>query len=730
MRYLLVITGFVINSVLYAQTPSEKRDQRLADEAAKKSALAANALSEKFDKHSASIKDVPEQFKDESVVILFHSSNYFIERGEVIYFVERVKTRVYLKDKAAVEKYSTYYTSGYGETNSSEVTIIKANGTSRTLQLKDGIKETNYASVPLYYKSSVMLNETYYKFALPDLEPGDIIDFTRISKNPMGILTGNIPFTRIYLASDFPVVKTFITIEAPTKDSYIYIKSLNGAPEMTQKAGENGLVTFTLQDSLREKVVNDWNLPREKYLPHVKFILTRYTGGDNNQVIPVRTTDNRVRTKLSNEDLVKTVNLLEGLRGSGSAAAKLVMAEVIAKNPTAKTDVNKLMELCWYYIRKKVVNEQSISGYEYYITRDKYDMYVADIFIEILLTKKQTFDLILSTGNKSAGIKNVISPLEISWGIRWNGKYIMYPTYYMQFGELSNYFSGSDALIVNNYNFKLKTFTLTDFVLPNRVYTDNTLKEEFKISLNEDFDKINCTRTMSSTNGFTSVHISDYYNRDFNTDQLKYINLYVPVDSAALYKGMNNVKAAELKRKNDAAEGEYFKSVKDAYSELVKSEYPMMDEYKTWKFDGYGVTPNSTKFSIEETFTLNDLVKKAGNGYMVTIGALFGDYEKVQEDFRKRNYSGSLDVATTKTATIILQIPEGYKASLLESANKSFSDNFVSMQSSLKVEGNTVVLTVTRDIKKTDFTAEEFASMVKYYDVMYEMTQVKIVLKK
>ncbi|MGN6647473.1 MAG: hypothetical protein ACTHJT_13210, partial [Cytophaga sp.] len=105
-------------------------------------------------------------------------------------------------------------------------------------------------------------------------------------------------------------------------------------------------------------------------------------------------------------------------------------------------------------------------------------------------------------------------------------------------------------------------------------------------------------------------------------------------------------------------------------------------------------------------------------------------YDKVQEDFKKRNYSGSLDVATTKTATIILEIPEGYKASLLESANKSFSDNFVSMQSSLKVEGNTVVLTVTRDIKKTDFTATEFASMVKYYDIMYEMTQVKIVLKK
>ena len=48
----------------------------------------------------------------------------------------------------------------------------------------------------------------------------------------------------------------------------------------------------------------------------------------------------------------------------------------------------------------------------------------------------------------------------------------------------------------------------------------------------------------------------------------------------------------------------------------------------------------------------------------------------------------------------------------------------------LKVEGNTVIFTVTREVKKTDFTAEEYASMVTYYDVMFELTQVKIVLKK
>ena len=732
MKHIIVlIFVFVISQSLIAQTltPSQKRDQRLVEEAEKKSAAAASLLSDKFDTHSASIKDVPQRFENESVVILFHSSNFFIERGDVINFVERVKIRVYLKDKAAVEKYSTYYTSGYGESNSSDVTIIKANGTSRRLELKDGIKETNYANIPLYYKSSVTMNQTYYKFALPDLEPGDIIDFTQISKNPMGILTGNIPFSRIYLTSDFPIVKTFITIEVPTKDSYMYIKSLNGAPELTKKQGADGLVTFTLEDSLREKVLNDWKLPREKYLPHVKFILTRYTGIDNNQVIPVRTVDARIHTNFSDEDFVKAANLVK-FYGYGPGAAKIVMDEVIAKNPEAKNDINKLMELSWYYVRKKLINQEPITYYESYLPYSEYDMYAAKIFMEILALKKQTFDLILTTGNQSCGIKNVISPSEISWGIRWNGKYIMYPSYYMQFGELPNSYQGADALITTIINYKVKTFTFSSFVFPSELPKDNLLSEKYNISINEDFEKITCKRTLEASNGYSGTFIKDYYDRDFTNDQLKYLKMYEVTDSSLLYKGMNNVKAAELKRKNNELQADYFKSVKDSHAELIKEEYPTMDVYTSWNFNGYGMTPNSPKFSIDEVFTLNDLVKKAGNGYMVRIGALFGTYNKVDDDFRKRSNPGSMDLVSTKTASITFEIPEGYKVSSLETANKSFSDGFVTMESSLTIEGNTVVLKVTRDIKKLDFTLEEYPSMVKYYDLMYELTQTQIVLKK
>lgn len=697
-----------------------------------KAAAAAALLNDKFDQHTASLKDVPKRFENESVVVLFNANNFYIERGSTINFVERTKTRVYLKDKAAIEKYSTYYTSGYGDVgNSSEVTIIKANGTSRTLELSDGVQETNYASIPLYYKSSVSMNQTYYKFALPDLEPGDIIDFVQISKNPMGVSTGNIPFSRIYLATDFPVVKTFVTIEVPTKDSYLYLKSLNGAPELSQKNGENGMVTFSLEDSLREKIVNNWKLPREKYVPHIKFILTRYTGDDNNQVIPIRTIDNRIHKEFTNDDFIKSLKLLKAQYSLGEDAADIVMEKVIKKNPAAAKDVNKLMELSWYYVRNQVITNQKILYYgEYAIPAGSYDMYIANIFIEILKKFKQPYDVVLTTGNNSAGIKNIICPYEINWGLRWNGKYIMSPTYYRQFGELENVFQGSEALIVPNFSYKLKTFTFTNIVLPITTYKDNLLLEQYNISINEDFEKLTCKRNIEATNSFTGAFIQEYYMRDFNIDQMKYLNLYTAVDSATLYKGYSKTTKAEQVRRDAEEQAKHFKEIKDSHIELVKNEYPMMDTYQSWVFNGYGMTPNSPEFKLAEEFTLNDLVKKAGNGYMLRIGALLGTYDKLENDFRTRNYDGSVDLTSSKVATVTFQIPEGYKATIQQTSTQSFSSDFISMESTVTIEGNTVVLKVTRDFKKRTFTIEDYAYMVKYYDSMYELTQTQIVLKK
>jgi|GEM_PF-3123754 hypothetical protein len=733
MRYIISLTTLFFAFAVFAQTPSERRAKRLEEEAAAKNQI--------FDKHTASLKEVPQKFANESVVVLFLSENFQVKNDRLSRGVpvleESVKRRVYLKDKVAVEEFSTIYTGIYDGAPSSQITVIKPNGTTKTLTLKDGITVTDKTTIPITYKSSLSYSHEYLKFAIADLEPGDIIDILQTHRTPVSHEYGHKALhSTIYLASKYPVAKKYISITIPSK-CYMYIKSVNGAPEFNVTNNADGSVNFSMEDSLRDKIINDWNLPSSKYLPHVKFNLSNYEGNDINDILPIKmNVDKKIINGFTDKDFIRASSIYYTYKYYEDYApsyADQVIAEVILKHPEVKRDPNKIIELSWYLIRLAVLNGSDIGISSYTPPQVQKDVYMIAMMMHILQKQKQTFDLIMTTGNNSSDISSVVSPTEISWIIKWNNKYISYPSYYMQFGELLNQYQGANALSIQNFTFNSNPRALpvlNRIVLPIIDYKENSLTENLTISFNDEFDKINCKRNVIAKKGFSKHFISDYYFRDFGIDQQKYLNLYTPVDSVALYRGMNNVRAAELRRKNNAEIAEGYKAIKEEFTDNAKALYPTLDTYKSWSFVGYGITPNSVDFNLTEEFTLNDLIKKAGNGYIVRIGALVGNYEKFVNDELKRNYPGSLDLISTKTFNITFTIPDGYKVVTNDNSKKTYSDNLVSVQSNITVSGDKVVFNITRDLKNRDFSVTEYQSIVKLYDLMYELTQTQIVLKK
>jgi hypothetical protein len=728
MRYIISLTSLLLAFSVFAQTPSERRAKRLEEEAAKKNQI--------FDNHTASLKEVPQKFANESVVVLFLSENFRISKGTNI-LEESVKRRVYLKDKVAVEEFSTIYTGISDGAPSSQITVIKPNGTTKTLTLKDGIKVTDKTTIPITYQSSLSFSHEYLKFAIADLEPGDIIDILQTHRTPVLHEYGHKALhSTIYLASKYPVAKKYISITIPPK-FYMYIKSVNGAPEFDVTNNADGSVHFSMEDSLRDKIINDWHLPSSKYLPHVKFNLSNYEGNDINDILPIKMNiDKKIINGFTDNDYIKASSIYYTYKYYEDYApsyADQVIAEVISKHPEVRRDPNRIIELSWYLIRLAIVNGSDIGISSYTPPQVQKDVFMIAMMMHILQKQKQTFDLIMTTGYNSSDISTVVSPKEISWILKWNNKYISYPSYYMQFGELLNAYQGANALCIQNFTFNSNPKALpvlNRIVLPVNDYKENSLTENFTISLNDEFDKTNCKRNVIAKEGFTGHLISDYYFVDFGIDQQKYLNLYTPVDSAALYRGMNNVRAAELRRKNNAEIADRYKAIKDEFTDNAKALYPTLDTYKSWSFAGYGMTPNSVDFNLTEEFTLNDLIKKAGNGYIFRVGALVGDYEKFENDDRKRNYPGSLDLISTKTFNITFIIPDGYKVVVNDNSKKTYSDNLISVQSNITVSEDKVIFTITRDLKKRDFSITEYQSIVKLYDLMYDLTQTQIVLKK
>jgi hypothetical protein len=675
---------------------------------------------------------VPKEFQKESVVILELLNEYsFSVDGAKSIIIEKKFSRVYLSDKNAVNTYSTFYTSKSSDNDVFVLNIIKPDNSKKIFSYADGIEEKEQVSIPLYFRSNISLGSTYYKFALPDLEPGDVLEYTTINRHSYyGTVA---PFTRVYMNGDFPIVVNKLSIDVDNK-FYIYHHSVLGAPGL-KKENRVSSTVYTLQDTLLSKIGYDWKLPREVYIPHIKFVVSNSSNSVRYVIPPLDPTKKEMGPITDTEvkklfaEFKNQTNLLK----YSKKIAAVVVAKVRSSNPSLnpKTDYDQLIEKCWYYIRYKVVNDEALSDYESYIQADG-DTYFVMVMYHIIASMKQSADIYICSDNKSLPLTDAISPREINWGIRYKDKYMMIPTYYMQYGELSNSFQGQKGYVIKNYSPKTKPeeIQITSIQLPARDYKENYLGEKVKVTLDlNDEPKITCERDLLTKKGFTGIFIPSYYNVFFNLNQLDYLKMN-PIDSSTMYQGYTKSYAQEKRQKDKEALEKYYKQLHERYEEELKNSYDNVDEYISWKIVDYGLTPGSNVFNIQEKFTMEDMVTKVGNGYIIKLGLMLGNYTRFIEEERIRNYGGMLDLSSSKLIEITFIIPEGYKLSSTDEFNKSYTCNYVDIKSSIKTEGNVVTITLTRDFKKQAFTKEEYQDVLKFYDMMYELSQSKIVIKK
>src|SRR4051794_14730743 len=126
---------------------------------------------------------IPDKWKNESAVIIGQKTEYLFSRlslnktSAVVRINEYVHKRVKLQDKNSLEKFSTFYYVTMGKDGNADYKIIKANGKEVSVDMKSAIEEEK--DVPSIYRPIFMkMNIKSMKIAVPDLEVGDIIDYT------------------------------------------------------------------------------------------------------------------------------------------------------------------------------------------------------------------------------------------------------------------------------------------------------------------------------------------------------------------------------------------------------------------------------------------------------------------------------------------------------------------------------------------------------------------------
>ena len=227
---------------------------------------------------------VPENWKNESAVIIGQRTEYLFTRpstakntATIVRINEYVHKRVKLQDKNALEKYSTFYFVTMGRDGKAEYRIIKSSGKEEHVDMSTAIAEESDVPdmyKPIFYKLAIRS----MKIAIPNLEVGDIIDYTIRSTYDWDMKTEGIQFTPFIfsLSNNYPTMyqQYRFTMANGMKVKY---RNYNGAPTLkfdnraSVYGDKESYLSYYFMDKNREKSSEERWSYEFRSTPTVKF---------------------------------------------------------------------------------------------------------------------------------------------------------------------------------------------------------------------------------------------------------------------------------------------------------------------------------------------------------------------------------------------------------------------------------------------------------------------------
>lgn len=229
-----------------------------------------------------SITAIPEKWKEESGVIIAQKTKFFFDKdANKLAVFEITRRRIKLIDRDAVNSYSSFYFRIGSSNDGAGIKIIKANGSVQDVSLRNAVYVEDNSDVPSTFQPYIGKVRTYidkskskiiyYKVAVPDLDPGDIIDYGTIFYDDNTVKkTSFIEFDPIYFVCtrEYPVMAQKFEIDTDDK-SFVNFKSTMGAPQFKETGNSN--VDYTWEDRNREKLSDTRWVNHYVELPMVKF---------------------------------------------------------------------------------------------------------------------------------------------------------------------------------------------------------------------------------------------------------------------------------------------------------------------------------------------------------------------------------------------------------------------------------------------------------------------------
>ena len=723
-----LVLAVLINASAFAQTIKEDLANKLQSN--------MDAVWKEADADFSN-NQIPDKWKGYSGVIIAQKIKFVFDKGsgaDKLNVYETTHRKIKLLDKDGVNSFSEFYFRRGHDNDGFALHIIKADGTVDTVSLLTAVlvednDDVPGAFTPYFEKQSTIKNKTkseniYFKLAVSNLEPGDIIDYASTVFNDNDVTKMNsLEFDPVYYLCHrgYPVMSQKFEINTDEK-SYVNSKSINGAPEF-KESSSGGYKTFTWEDKDREKIKDARWVNEYLALPLTKFQIIY---SKNNDATDLFISDRgELKKSITPEELAKKVNGIYDKMDAG-AGRKLNQDNILAAYSTG------LLSQTEYYLRKYEaydVNDDDFIKRVYYILRHTNGLYgkrlgsqfFAYVMVEKLKKKGIPAELIVTTDNSITDMSNVIFGTELQWLVKAKNKYIFNFTTNSNPFDCKAEYSGNEA-----YTITLgKNPTATAVTLPGTTSEENYNSTVIDASMDENLEKTNITST-SSYKGISK--------HDNEGPALIYTNVY-DIDYMSYY-GDNDLDQLPDKKRDEIdrlifAKKEEFKKRKPEYMKRqLQNEYSNVVSYDNFNLITDGRTFNKQELKYTEKFILGDLTRKAGKNYLVNVPLLMGGQYQVKPEDRERKYDVDVRYPHTLTWDINYTIPAGFTIKGLAGLNQSVENETGAFITKATIEGNVLKLNIKKIYRQTKIKKEDFSKMLEFIDAAYNFSQRKILLKK
>jgi hypothetical protein len=721
------------------------------------------------------ITTVPDKWKNESAVIIAQKTEYLFTRlssgrnySTVVRINEYIHKRIKLQDKNALEKFSTFNYVTMGKDGSVEYKIIKSNGKEEVVDMTTAVEDDKEID-PIYKPIFFGLDIKSQKIAIPDLDVGDIIDYTLKSTINWDMKIDGVAFKPFIfsLANNYPTIyqQYRFTMVNGMKVQY---RNYNGAsnlrfdPKLSVYGDKQSYLSYFFLDKDREKTGDvRWNYEL-RTTPSVKFRVILLADNDpSSKSLGEAMVD---RAGLNPDDVYKRyVGAAAYVTPTVTSLVGYTTQYINKKKEEGilKTDDDIIRES--YYCLRKVFLEMYYKGpvhsdVEKYLTGKKLYKRILAQEKKLGPEKEEREDEVRISGVTFASAlrltlaaQNIPAELQVyvprslgAWRdaifmdeldfvvkVKSKRKYYYLEAFnnFDSFGTPYEYLEGAEGYSIG-YDEANRYYRAT---IPATTFNDNVQKQEYSISFSDGMDIVKAER-LSSYLGHEKTSIIGSANLDrsyLNYDFAKY-HVEPASDKSKKKKagGESVVDTGVNIGYDDPDKEQHIRERKEIFEKSLKEDLDV-DKYENFELLKDGRFGDTAMLQFKEKFTLKKLLSKAGKNYIFEVGKLIGDQIKLESsELAGRQVDIWIPHARTIENNISITIPQGYMVEGFQNLNATVDNESGSFISTAKLENDKVLITSKKIYKKNFDKKEAWPNYVAFLESAYKFSQSKIVFKK